>query len=118
MINIVLSVVIFVVIKWTFLKVVTALHDAGSSGLMTSASRSSSVVRGKRNSGGLRPAHGGPLAFGQRREAEPHRDFDQIGKGVGLHLLHYSTPVCLHGGFTDPELSTDFLIRKSGNHQG
>lgn len=117
MINIALSIMVFVAIKWTFLKIVTAWDDAGSSGFIASVSRSWSVVRRNNNSGKI-SARDGISAFRQRSDAEPYRDFDQIGKRGGLHLLHYSAPVRLHGDFADPKLSADFLIRKSGNHQG
>ena len=34
----------------------------------------------------------------------------QVGKRIGLHLLHYFAAVCLHRDFADTEFSTNLLI--------
>jgi hypothetical protein len=34
----------------------------------------------------------------------------QVGKRIGLHLLHYFAAVCLHRDFADTEFSTNLFI--------
>ena len=51
------------------------------------------------------------LEDSRARDAELRRHSHEVGKGVGLHLLHYFATVRLHCDLADAELSTNLFIQ-------
>jgi hypothetical protein len=49
-------------------------------------------------------------------KAESHGHRHQIGKRVGLHLLHYFPAVCLHSDLTYAEFATYLFVQQTGNN--
>ena len=50
-------------------------------------------------------------------DAEPRGHSHQVGKGIGLHLLHYFAAVGLHCDLTDAELPTNLFIQQARDNQ-
>ena len=86
MLNIVFTAGGFIILKWIFLK------------LFAPPQRANEMVTRK-------------SPFVPWREPQSCCDFDQIGEGIGAHLLHHPSAVGLHGYLTDPELTADLFVR-------
>jgi hypothetical protein len=118
MINVAVTVLALVIMKWMCLRISVVFDVAGSRKLIVSAWRSfSSTLRGPHDRD-RQTAGRWVSASGYGGEAQPYSDLDQIGEGIGLHLLHHSTPMRLHGDFTDPKFAAHLFVRESGNYQG
>jgi hypothetical protein len=57
------------------------------------------------------------LKDGSAWDAEPRGHSHQVGKGIGLHLLHYVAPVGFHCYLADTEFPTNTFIQQARDHQ-